>query len=147
MKGDNLESKTLTGIYTGAASSVYPQLALVNSVTWAFNIWVVSIQLASSLTIYPTDTGGVFVTVDETARAPSVGEGFKSELAHITAPNSIAGPPAFALPSSKVSGVKFDGCGKFVRSSSPVSLYAFANTTASGNYLFAVASIVYRRAD
>lgn len=147
MKGDNLQSKTLTGIYAGAASSVYPSLVLVNKVVWSFNVWVVSIQLSTSLTIYPTDTGGVFVTIDETALTPSVGEGFKSVLAHITAPNSIAGPPAFALPSSKVSEKSFPDCGKFVRSGSPVSLYAFANTVASGNYLFAIASIVYRNAD
>ncbi len=147
MKGDVLQSKTLTGIYAGAAATVYPALVQVNKVTWAFNIWVVSIQLSTSLTIFPTDTGGVFVTIDETASNPSVGEGFKSYLSHITAPNSIAGPPAFALPSSKVSEKTFGGCGKFVRSGSPVALYAFANTTASGNYLFAVASIVYRNAD
>lgn len=145
MKGDDLEFKTLTGLYAGAAGTVWPNLALVNSVQFSFDVWIRSIQLSTSLTIFPTDTGGIFVTIGQTGTPIAVGEGFKSVLAHITAPNSIAGPPAFALPSSKVSEKVFPGCGKFLPSSSTIALYMFANTTASVNALFAVASIVYSR--
>ncbi len=59
----------------------------------------------------------------------------------------LAGPPAFALPSSKVSPISFDGCGFFLPSNTPISLYAFARVSLSGNFLAAIASIQYRRAN
>lgn len=142
----NIELATLSGDYTGAAASVYPNLAFVAKQQWSWPVWITKIEFSTSLTIYPTDLGGMLVTLGKQSQnGLAVDPGLKSVVVHVTAPNSIAGPPAFALPSSKVSPISFDGCGYFLDAETPVSLYAFANTTASGNYLIGIASIQYRR--
>lgn len=137
---------TLSGTYTGAAATVYPTLAFIAQQVWTFDVWVKKISFSTSLTIYPTDIGGMVLTLGkQSPTGVAIDPGLQSCIVHVTAPNSIAGPPAFALPSSKVSQISFDECGFFLPSQTPISLYAFANTTASGNYLIGIASIQYRR--
>ncbi len=141
-----IELDTLTAApFTGSAAAVYPNLAYLGEITWAWPVWIVALQFSTSLTIYPSDLGGMLITFDQTAKTNiAVGRGLKSVIAHITAPNSLAGPPAIGVPSSKVSNITFNNCGYFLDANSPISLYAFANATA-GNYLFAITSIQYRR--
>lgn len=141
-----IELDTLTAApFTGSATAIYPQLAFLADRTWEWPVWIVALQFSTSLTIYPSNVGGMLITFDQTQRSNiSVGSGLKSVIAHITAPNSLVGPPAIGVPSSKVSNITFNNCGYFLDAGSPISLYAFANATA-GNYLFAITSIQYRR--
>ncbi len=137
---------TLNGTYAGAAGTTYPALAFIAKQQWSFDVWVKKISFSTSLTIYPTDLGGMVITLGkQSENGLAIDPGLQSCIVHVTAPNSIAGPPAFALPSSKVSQISFDDCGFFLPSQTPISLYAFANTTASGNLLVGIASIQYRR--
>ncbi len=152
----DIQSKTLAGSFTGSAAAVYPGLALVNSLKWNFDVWLVSIQFSTTLTIYPAnplaitevDCGGMIITLGkQPSSGISVGEGLNSVIEHITAPNSIASVTTpLANPSSKVSVIPFGGCGKFLRNGELVSLYAFAPAVV-GNFLFSVSSIQYRRVE
>ncbi len=141
-----IELATISGTFTGDAAAVYPSLKKVAERVWDFPLWITSIEFSTSLTVYPTDTAGMIVTMGKVNEPLSVGGGLSSVIAHITAPNSIAGPPAFALPSSKVSTIPFGGCGFLLESQTPISIYAFSNVTVAGNFLFAIASVQYRRA-
>lgn len=140
----DIETATLAGIFTGAAAAVYPALALVTKKEWDWEIWITAIQFSTSLTIFPTDLGGMILTLGKQPLNLSVDPGLSSVIAHITAPNSISGASPLANPSSKVSNIVFGDCGYFLQAGAPLSLYAFANATA-GNYLFAISSIQYRR--
>lgn len=149
-------SKTLTGIFAGSAGAVFPNLQLMLNpsgqaaqLKFNFAVWLLSIQMTTSLTVYPDvgnppGLGGIVVTIGQQPSSLSVDEGLESQTEHFTAANSIAGPPAFALPSSKVSTRDYPGCGRLLAPSEPISLYASANTNAAGNYLFAMCSIFYR---
>lgn len=150
----DIQAKTLSGIFTGSASAVYPRLALVASLKFDWDVWIVSIQFSTSLTIYPADplsitsadTGGMIITLGkQPVSGIAVSEGLNSVIEHITAPNSFPSVTApVAVASSKVSVIPFGGCGKFLANGEPVSLYAFAPAV-TGNFLFSVSSIQYRR--
>ena len=143
----NIELATLPGIFTGLASAVYPNLALVARKQWSWPVWITAVQFSTSLTIFPTDSGGMVLTLGKQLESGlAVDPGLSSVIAHITAPNSIPGVSPLAVPSSKVSNITFGGCGYLLNAETPLSLYAFANATA-GNFLFAIASIQYRRAN
>lgn len=145
--GQELALATLVGTFTGSATAVYPQMNFIAKILWGFNVWVTQIEFSTSITLYPVDTlGGLAIIYGKADPVLAVDPGLQSVIVHQTAPNSIAGPPAFALPSSKVSPIAFGGCGLFIPASTPLSLYGFGNTSGSGNYMAAVASIQYRRA-
>lgn len=147
-----IELSTLSGTFTGDAAAVYPQLKLVSSVKWAWSVWVTLIEFSTTLTVFPSapvdlpgDLGGMAIVLGKADPFLAVGQGLASVIIHVTAPNSIIGPPAFALPSSKVSPIAFGGCGFELEANTPVSLYAFARVNAAGNFLAGIASIQYRR--
>lgn len=142
-----IELVTLDGSFTGAAANVYPNAKLINFYAWAWDVWIVAVQFSTTLTIYPTDFAGMILTMDQLGDPVAIAPGLKSVIAHVTGPGSLAGPPAIPAPSSKVSNIVFGGCGYFLQANSPISIYAFANTTASGNSLYALASIQNRRAN
>jgi hypothetical protein len=147
----DIEYKTLAGIFTGSAAAIYPNLALVGTpITWPFDIWLVSIQFSTSLTIFPasgnSNLGALVLTIGkQPVSGIAVSEGLASVGVHITAANSIGGASPLASPSSKVSVFPFGGCGKFMPNGQPVSLYGSADAT-SGNFLWSISSIGYRRA-
>ena len=149
-------SKTLTGIFTGSAGAVFPNLELMLNpdgngafVKFNFPVWIMSIQFSTTLTIFPDvgnppGLGGIVVTIGNQPDNLSIGEGLESQICHLTTANSVVGPPVVAQPSSKVSHIPYPGCGRLLEPSEPISLYAFANTNGAGNYLAAIASIFYR---
>jgi len=146
-----IELRTLAGSFTGSATALYPQLELVDKTEWSWDIYISSIQFSTSLVVYPsspadpTDMAGMVITLGKQSDPLAIGDGLESVITHFTQPNSIVGPPAFPLPSSKVSTIPFDGCGFFLPAKSPISLYAFGPVQTSGNLLDAIASIQYRR--
>lgn len=145
---NEIELVTLFGTFTGAATAVFPNLAFVAQKVFDWPVWITAIQFSTTLTVYPTDSGGMLLTLGKQSQnGLAVDTGLQSVIAHITAPNSLAGPPALGVPSSKVSNITFGDCGYYLTDQTPLSLYAFANTTASGNFLFAIASVQYRRAN
>jgi hypothetical protein len=149
-----IELSTLAGSFAGDASAVYPQMMFVASVKWNWATWITLIEFSTSLTVFPSapvdlpgDLGGMAIVMGKSDQLLAIGQGLSSSIVHLTAPNSIAGPPSFALPSSKVSPIAFGGCGFELDANTPISLYAFARVNASGNFLNGVASIQYRRRD
>lgn len=152
---DTIYTATINGVFAGSAGALFPNLALVNQQDgtpaqqqWDWDMWVESIQFSTTLTVFPsvnTNLSGMLLTVDkQNSGAISIAPGLKSVICHLTGPNSIAGPPAFALPSTKVSHIPFRRCGYLLKAQTPISLYAFADATA-GNVLAAVVSIQARR--
>ncbi len=149
-----IELSTLEGTFTGDANAVYPQMMFVDSVKWNWATWITLIEFSTSLTVFPSapvnlpgDLGGMAIVMGKSDPLLAIGQGLSSSIVHLTAPNSIVGPPAFALPSSKVSPIAFGGCGFELDANTPISLYAFARVNAGGNFLAGVASIQYRRRD
>lgn len=133
------------GSFIGSATAVYPNLYFLGKRTWDYPVWIVALQFSTSLTVYPTDFGGLLITFGQTRTGQlAVGQGLQSVIAHVTAPNSLVGPPAIGVPSSKVSNITFGGCGYHLEQQKPISLYGFAAAT-TGNSLFSITSIQYRK--
>lgn len=142
----NIELRTLDGIFEGDPLAIYPRLKKIGAETWDWPVWVTAIQFSTTLTVFPSDLGGMLLTFGKIdGEYISVSQGLQSVICHLTAPNSITGTTPIAVPSSKVSNISFGGGGYYLPAKSPLTLFAFANTTADGNYLAAVASIQYRR--
>jgi hypothetical protein len=141
-----IELATISATFTGSAAAVYPNLVWVAEEKWDWPVWVLGVQFSTSLSIFPTNLGGMVVTMGKTQKSGiAISPGLQSVIIHVTAPNSIAGPPAFAFPSSKVSHISFSDCGYYLDAQTPITIFAFADATA-GNYLIAEASVQYRRA-
>lgn len=150
LKLGKIELATLAQVepFTGHVQAVYPRAVFIAQRVFGWDVFVTAIQFSTSLVIFPgalSDYGGMFITLDQ-AKADfiAVSETLQSVVDHHTFANSIPGATPLASPSSKVSNIKFDGCGYDLKSNSPIGLWAFAEATA-GNSLLAVTSIQYRR--
>jgi hypothetical protein len=133
--------QTLIAEFAGNAQAIYPQLALIGEpITFPINYILVGVQLSSSLVIFGTNKGGILLVVGQKRPKLTVSNSIQSIISHITNPNSLTGPPAIAVPTSKVTSLSFGAFGVPIPAGTPLSLYAFADGT-SGNDLFAICSL------
>jgi len=141
-----VEFKTLFGRFQPDAgtATIYPSLRLISTLQIPQPYALVGLQLSSSLVIYGANFGGFFIVIGQTLAQLSVSQALNSPMSHITQPNSLTGPPAVAIPTSKVTSLSFGQFAYPLPAQTPISLYAFADATA-GNDLFAVCSLQLAR--
>lgn len=137
---DEIHFRDITAEFSGDAKAIYPSaVAIGQPVQFKENYALVGLQLSSSLTIYGSNKGGIFLLVGRYPKYVTISNALRLPISHISGPNSITAPD-IPIPASKVTSLSFGAFGVKVPSGTPLQLYAFADTT-SGNDLFAICSL------
>lgn len=139
--------RTLIARFTGDANALFPQSVLLKTpegqtavLKFTESYALVGIQLTSSIVAFGPADAGLILVIGNEQRNLTISNSINSPISHITAPNSLVGPPALVIPTSKVTSLSFGSFAIPVPSGTPVALYGFMDATA-GNDIFAICSL------
>lgn len=135
-----IDLNLILGEFAGEAQTVYPRFKRVGT-TFRANTYyaLVGMELSSSLVIFG-GRGAMMVVIGKQSEYLDLSAALNAPIIHLTAENSVAGPPPLTVPTSKVTPLSFGAFGLPIPPMTPISLYACCDATA-GNDIFGVCSL------
>lgn len=136
----SIDLNLVLGEFTGSADAVYPRFARVGNVFRANTYYaLVGLELSSSMVVFG-GRGALMLVIGKQTDFLEISESLTAPVMHLTAQNSIVGPPALTVPTSKVTPLSFGAFGLEIPPNTPICLYASLDATAD-NEVFGACSL------
>ncbi len=136
----SLDLNMILGEFAGEAETVWPRFKRVGDTFKAGTSYaLVGLELSSSIVVF-NGRGAIMVVIGKEDPYLTLSKAMAVPIIHLTDTNSLAGPPAIVVPTSKVTPLSYGAFGLYIPPNTPISLYASCDAT-DGNSIFAACSL------